>query len=275
MIGNEPVCLIQNGWGHLARDELEPFRHGGDDGIGDLPVVEPGGSVGEGSRGARVPIELECPIDRYQDVPDPLAVVDYDHASHMSRPTNQPLAHSHHFDPTPYIHRPLARAVLTAELSNARIDPEALEGIHHDSGHAFEPLGDPGSRLLLRRRPREGECLLVEHCRPSSGQTFDRSEAIGVCSTDRLRVAGRDTIDHPKGHHRLGDVKADETVDIAAGDGAQCGVAHRDVECRVTGIGIGDEGVSAHNQEDKEPGVTVSESIPGWELVPFARNRRA
>jgi hypothetical protein len=37
-------------------------------------------------------------------------------------------------------------------------------------------------------------------------------------------------------------------------------VAHRDVKCGVTGIGIGYEGVSAHNQEDKEPGVTVSGS---------------
>lgn len=55
-------------------------------------------------------------------------------------------------------------------------------------------------------------------------------------------------------------METDQTVDLATGDGAECGVADRDVEGRVPGIGIGDEFVSAHNQEDKEPTVTVSGS---------------
>jgi hypothetical protein len=261
MIGNEPVRLIQYEGGHLPTDELEPLGHGGDDGIGHLPVVEPGGPVGERSRGAGVPVELECSVDRDQDIPDPLPIVDHHHASHMSRPANHPLAYPHHFDPTPHVDRPLTRAVLATELSDARVDPEALEGIHHDPGNGFEPIGYPCSRLLLWRGPREGECVLVEHSRPSAGQTFDRSESIGVRGTDRIRVAGLDTIDHPECHHGLRDVKADETVDFATGDSSQCGVAHRNVECRVIGIGIGHEGVSAHNQEDKEPSVTVSGSI--------------
>jgi hypothetical protein len=38
-------------------------------------------------------------------------------------------------------------------------------------------------------------------------------------------------------------------------------MAHRDVECGMVGIGVGDQVESAHNQEDTGPGVTVSGTV--------------
>ncbi len=262
MFGDEPVRLIQHWGGHFPEDELEPLGHCGDDGSGHLLVVEPGGTVGQGSSGARVPIELKCPVDGYQDVPNPLPIVHDDHAPNVSGATNETLADAHDFDPSTNIDGPLTRAVLAAQLSDACVDPEALESLDHDPGDHLEPLCNPGSWLFLRCGPGKCKCLLVEYGRPSPGETLDRPKPIGAGGADCLCVSRLDTIDGSKGHHRPRDVETYQTVDLATGDRAQCSVADGNVERRVPGIGIGDECVSAHNREDKEPAVTVSGSTP-------------
>jgi hypothetical protein len=38
-------------------------------------------------------------------------------------------------------------------------------------------------------------------------------------------------------------------------------MAHRHIEGGMLGVGVGDQGESAHNQEDKGPGVTVRGTV--------------
>jgi hypothetical protein len=234
--------------------------HGGDDCSRDLFVVEPWGAVGQGTGRAGVPIELERPIDGDQDVPDPLPIVYDDNTSDVGGATNQTLTDTHHFDPPPDVDGPFPRAILTRELSDARVDPEALEGIDHDAGDKLEPLRDPGFGLILWCGPGECQCLLVENGRPTPGETFDRPKSVRSGDTNRLRVAGLNPIDGAEGHHGTRDVESDQTVDLPPGYSSECGMAHRDVESRMLWVGIGDECVSRHNPEDKEPGVTVNGS---------------
>ena len=260
MFRDEPVRLIQHRGGHFPGDELESLGHRRDDGSGHLLVVETGGTVGQGTGGARIPVEPKGSVNGYQDVPNALPIVDDNHAPDVSGATNKTLADAHHFDPPTDVDGPLSRAIFAAQLSDAGVDPEAFEGIHHDPGHHLEPLRNPCSRFLFRRGPGKRKGLLVEHGGPSTSETFHRLEPVGARGADCLCVSGLDTIDGSEGHHRSRDVETDQTVDFATGDGAERGVADRDVEGGVPGIGIGDEFASAHNREDKEPAVTVSGS---------------
>ncbi len=261
MLVDEPVGLFHHGGWHLLRHELEMPGHGSDDRGRDLFIVEPGGAVGQGARGAGIPVQFERPIDGDEDVSDPLSVIDNDHTADMSGATNQTLTDTHHLDSPADVDGPFPRAVLTAELSDTRVDPETFEGIDHGAGDEFESLRDPGSGLLLRGGPSECQGLLVEYGRSTPGETLDRPKAVRLGDTDCLRVAGLNTIYGAEGHHGTWDMQPDETVDLAPGYSAKGGMAHRGIESWMLGVGIGDKCVSTHNQEDKEPGVTVSGSI--------------
>jgi len=261
MLADESVGLFHHGGGHVLGHELEMSGHCGDDRGRDLFVVEPGGAVGKGAGGTGIPVELERSIDGDEDVSDPLPIIDNDHTADMSGATNQTLTDTHHLDSPADVDRPFPRAVLTWELSDTRVDPEALEGIDHDAGDKLEPLRDPDSGLLLRGGPSECQRLLVEYRGPTPGETLDRPKAVRLGDTDRLRVARLNAIDGAEGNHGARDVKPDETVDLAPGHSAECGMAHRCIERWMLGVGIGDECVSTHNPEDKEPSVTVNGSL--------------
>ena len=150
MLGEKTAGILDHGSGELPGNQVEALIQGGDDGGDHFGVVEARCAIGQCARSARVPIELERPVDRDEDVADPFAVVDDHDTADMSRSPDQTLADPHHLDPASYVHRPLTRAVLAGELSDPGIDPEFVEGFDHDVGDGFEPFLDPGPRFGVR-----------------------------------------------------------------------------------------------------------------------------
>ena len=111
--------------------------------------------------------------------------------------------------------------------------------------------------------------MLVEHGGPSPGQSLHGGEPVGPGRSHRLRETGVDPIGSAEGNHRPGDVEPQDISDLTPGDGGELRMADCGVHCRVIRIGGGDQGETLHNQEDKEPGVTVSGTVIVFARVPM------
>jgi hypothetical protein len=101
----------------------------------------------------------------------------------------------------------------------------------------------------------------VEHGRSSPGKTLDRGEPVGPRYAHCRRVSRLDPVGPAKGEHGPGDVEPEDPLDVSPRRRGQGRVADCDVEGRMIGIGVGDDGESAHNQEDKGTAVTVSGTV--------------
>ena len=56
-------------------------------------------------------------------------------------------------------------------------------------------------------------------------------------------------------------MEPEDPLDVSPCRRGQGRMANRDIEGRMVGIGVGDEGEKAHNQEDKGLAVTVSGTV--------------
>lgn len=129
---DEMARSFHNEPGQHPSFQRESVGEGLHDGSRHDVVVQPWGSVGQRARGSRIPIEMETPIHRDEDVTNQMALIDHHHAAHVCSSAYQTLTHTHDLHPARGADRPVTGAVLTGQASHPSVNTERLERHDHD-----------------------------------------------------------------------------------------------------------------------------------------------